>query len=56
MARNDVTIVSAQVSTATRIQLERLARESERSLSGEVRLALREHLKQEQRPAERGAE
>jgi hypothetical protein len=44
MAKTDVVIVSAQVSTTTRAHLERLARESDRSLSAEVRRALREHL------------
>jgi predicted transcriptional regulator len=57
MARNDVTIVSAQVSTTTRAHLERLARESDRTVSAEIRRALREHLEHEQQqPAEQGAQ
>lgn len=37
-------IVSAQVDVATRDELERLAREGHRSLSGQIRMALASHL------------
>lgn len=38
------TIVSAQVEADTRAELERLAREGDRTLSAEVRRAIAEHL------------
>ena len=41
-------IVSAQVDPALAWRLERLAAEGERSLSGEVRRALREHVRQQE--------
>jgi predicted transcriptional regulator len=44
-----VTIISAQIPTTTRDELERLAREADRSLSAEVRRALAAHLNHERR-------
>jgi hypothetical protein len=40
----DYAVVAAQVAASTRAELERLARESDRSLSAEIRRALTRHL------------
>jgi hypothetical protein len=45
MAKTDVTIISAQVPTLTRVALERRAQDGYRSVSSEIRLALDEHLR-----------
>jgi hypothetical protein len=42
--KSDVVPVTVLMPGAMRAELERLAAEAERSLGGEVRLALREHL------------
>jgi hypothetical protein len=47
MAKTDVTIVSAQIPKATRLELERRAQAGYRSISSEIRLALDEHLRLE---------
>jgi predicted transcriptional regulator len=39
------TVVSTQVDTPVRIRLEQLAAEADRSLSGEIRRAIMEHLR-----------
>jgi predicted transcriptional regulator len=49
-------IVTTRVDERTADRLEQLARESDRSVSAEVRRALRSHLEHEQQPAERRAE
>jgi hypothetical protein len=53
--REPRTIISAQVDTTTRAELERLAATADRTLSAEVRRAINEHIRQEQQPAEQGA-
>jgi hypothetical protein len=53
MAKTDVTIVSAQIPTATRVELERRAQDGYRSISSEIRLALDEHLRHEQKKDEK---
>jgi predicted transcriptional regulator len=53
MARADVSIVSAQVPSETRAELERLAQANERNVSQELRRAIAEHLRSETRSAER---
>lgn len=55
MARTDVTIISAQVPTATRLELVRRAQDNYRSISSEIRLALDEHLRAAPQPAGRKA-
>jgi hypothetical protein len=42
--KSEVVPVTVLMKPAMRVELERLAAEAERSLGGEVRLALREHL------------
>jgi hypothetical protein len=42
--KSDVVPVTVLMKPAMRVELERLAAEGERSLGGEMRLALREHL------------
>jgi hypothetical protein len=42
--KSEVVPVTVLMKPAMRVELERLAAEGERSLGGEVRLALREHL------------
>lgn len=44
-------IVSAAVEAAQRDELERLARSAERTLSQEIRLAIREHLERDHEEA-----
>jgi len=48
----DQALVQAWIPRATRDELERRARENERSVSGELRLAIREHLDDEERGVE----
>jgi metal-responsive CopG/Arc/MetJ family transcriptional regulator len=50
MAKDEVTIVSAQIPTTLRDELERRAEAGYRSLSSEIRLALAEHLLQREQP------
>jgi hypothetical protein len=47
MARNDVAIVSAQISTTTRARLVQLAASADRSVSAEIRRAIAEHVAKE---------
>ena len=51
MTKTETQIVSAQLSTASVEQLKALAAAADRSLSSELRRAVREHLEREQRVA-----
>jgi hypothetical protein len=52
VAKADVTIISAQVPTSTRLELERRAQAGYRSISAEIRLALDQHLRSSERAPE----
>ena len=52
MAKDEVTIVSAQIPAQTRLELERHAAAGYRSVSAEIRIALDEHLSRAAPPAQ----
>jgi predicted DNA-binding protein len=55
MAKTEVEIVSAQLPRATAERLRALAEEGDRTLSAEIRIAVREHVREPEPPEDTAA-